>query len=102
MSKVLLFGNFSYSMDSSCVNTYAVIQPLASIPPLPKHQTMPWLHADYLSPNLMVVSVETFNVAYLLPAMPHGRSATFPQTVDEANYVMVMPKRSKWGKIGWD
>ena len=53
--KVLLFSNFSYSTNSSCVNKYTVIQPLASIPPLPKHQTMPWLYADYLSPNLMVV-----------------------------------------------
>jgi len=49
----------------------------------------------------MVVSVEMFNVAYLLPAMP-GSSATFPQTVDEANYFMVNPERSQWGQIGWD
>ena len=48
----------------------------------------------------MVVSEETFDVVYLLAAMPPSSSVSFPQTVDEANYFMVIPERSKWGQIG--
>ena len=101
-AKVLLFRTFIDTKQPIRCTNYAVIQPIVSGPPLPMHPSMPWLHADYLSNNLMVVSLATFNVAYVLPALPPFNGSSFPDAVVGANYFVVIPERNMWGNVGWD
>jgi len=100
-AKVLLWAKFDDGSRKQAPKLFVVVHPLTKTEA--KADSIAFFaKIDKLAENIQCVEAKTVKeTAFVLPTARY-RTNTFPRSVEEATWFMVVPPRNEWADIGWD